>query len=205
MRLRVPAPALVRAKPPPMAPPTVSVLALTVMVRAALRLMAPVPRLSELPLPVKVKSACQLAAAVEPRLTGAAVGLSSNRPAAITERLPVPRAALLVRLTLPAAPTTRLPLWVLVPRRVRAPVVFLRRLRAAPPVKLPAKSKPPGPVRLRTRVAAVTGLSAVLRRTPAPVLARVLSSELVIAVEATAVVMLVLSVIVPFAALTAVT
>ena len=86
------------------------------------------------------------------------------------------------------------------------PVVFLSRLRAAPPVKLPAKSKPPGPVRLRTRVAAVTGLSAVRRRTPAPVLARVFSSELVIAVlAAIGVVMLVLSVMVPLAALTAVT
>ena len=124
----------------------------------------------------------------------------------MTARLPVPRAALLVRLTLPAAATTRLPLWVLTPRSVRAPVVFLRRLRAAPPVKLPVKSKPPGPVRLRTRVAAVTALSAVMRRTPEPVLAKVFSSELVIAVlAAIAVVMLVLRVMVPLAALTAVT
>ena len=51
MRLRVPVPALVREKPPPMTPPTVSVLALTVRVRLALRLTAPVPRLSELPVP----------------------------------------------------------------------------------------------------------------------------------------------------------
>ena len=121
-----------------------------------------------------MKSACQLVAAVEVRMTGAEVGLSRTRPGTMTARLPVPRAALLVRLTLPAAPTTRLPLWVLTPRRVRSPVVFLRRLRAAPPVKLPVKSKPPGPVRLRTRVSAPTALSAVTRRTPEPVLARVL-------------------------------
>ena len=74
------------------------------------------------------------------------------------------------------------------------------------PVKLPAKSKPPGPVRLRTRVAAATAVSAVTRRTPEPVLARVLRSAPLIAVlAAIAVVMLVLSVMVPLAALTAVT
>ena len=55
-------------------------------------------------------------------------------------------------------------------------------------------------------MAAVTALSAVMRRTPEPVLAKVFSSELVIAVlAAIAVVMLVLRVMVPLAALTAVT
>ena len=141
-------------------------------------------------------------------MTGAAVGLSRTRPAAMTERLPVPRAALLVRLTLPAAPTVRLAVWVLVPRIVSAPVVFLKMLRATEPGILPVKSKPPGPVRFRTRVAAA-GLakSPVTRRIPAPVLARVLSTAgLATAVpEATAVVMLVLSVMVPAALSTAVT
>ena len=53
-RVRVPAPALVRLKAPPMMPPTCRVLALTVTVRLAFNVTAPVPRLSEL-VPVKVK------------------------------------------------------------------------------------------------------------------------------------------------------
>ena len=54
-------------------------------------------------------------------------------------------------------------------------------------------------------MAAVTALSAVTRRTPEPVLAKVLRSGPLIAVGATAVVILVLRVIVPLVALTAVT
>ena len=53
-RVRVPVPALVRLKAPPMIPPTCSVLALTVTVRLAFNVTAPVPRLSEF-VPVKVK------------------------------------------------------------------------------------------------------------------------------------------------------
>ena len=84
--------------------------------------------------------------------------------------------------------------------------MFLRMLRAPAPVKLPTKSKPPGPTRLSARLAEVTAKSPVTRRTPVPVFARVFNTGPVIAVApAIAVVMLVLSVMVPAVGLTAVT
>ena len=167
-RTRVPAPDFVMPEAP-RREPTVRLLAETVTVRAPPRVMKPVPRLSELPEPLKVKSEFQEPIAVEVRLTAAADGLSRMTPVELMLMPPVPRAPLFVRLIVPAAPIIRLPVWVLAPRRESVPVPALLRLRFEAPGMTPVMSNEPGPSRVRTRVAAAgVPQSRVRRSVPAP-------------------------------------
>ena len=102
LRARVPVPALVMPKVAPvMPPPTVSVLPFTVMMRAALRTTAPVPRFSGL-LPVKAKSPFQFIGLLAVSVMAAPEVLSIV-PLVIIKVLPVaPSAVTLLMFKVPA-------------------------------------------------------------------------------------------------------
>ena len=112
--LSVPAPAFVKPAPlPPITPPKVSVLPLTVMMRSAPRAIAPVPWV-RLAVPVKVRSAPSVIA-----LAIVAAGEASMTPP-LTVKVPVPRAALFASTKVPAE-RVRPPPKVLAPPRMSLP------------------------------------------------------------------------------------
>ena len=117
VRVSVPAPALVRPKLPDTTPPTVRMLALTVTVRLAPRVTAPVPRFSAFE-PVKVKSLFQFCTLLVESVTDAPLVLSRVAVLEIV-KLPVPMAEdvpplpLLFMFRVPAAVV--LPLLMVVP------------------------------------------------------------------------------------------
>ncbi len=114
MTRSVPAPDLVKPAPlPPITPPKVSVLPLTVMTRSAPRAIAPVPWV-RLAVPVKVRSAPSVIA-----LVIVAAGEASTTPP-LTVKVPVPRAALFASTKVPAE-RVRPPPKVLAPPRMSLP------------------------------------------------------------------------------------
>src|SRR4051794_29128349 len=112
----MPEPAFVRPNaPPPIAPPTVRVLALTVTVGLAPRVTGPVPRFRLLD-PVKVKLPFQVWGLPAVNASGPPLVLLRVPP--LMTRLPVLREVALVRFRVPA-PRVVGPLKSLAPVRVR--------------------------------------------------------------------------------------
>ena len=147
-RVRVPAPALVRLKAPLMIPPTCRVLALTVTVRLAFNVTAPVPRLSEF-VPVKVKLLLQAWTLFVS--SDWAIPLVLSRVAApLIVNVPVPRAELVV-----VEPP--LLIWrVLVPVTVMPP----ERVLKPPSFKVPAPATVSRPLPESTPCAGLAALTA---------------------------------------------
>ncbi len=117
MRVFVPAAVELMSTEPPM----VSVLALAVMVRVALMVTAPVPRLRSL-VPVKVKLLFHAWTLFVESVRLEPLVLSSVAAALEIVRVPVPSADALLNLSVPPPLTVNPPLNVLVPAKVSAPV-----------------------------------------------------------------------------------
>ena len=197
LRVRVPAPALVRTKVEPlMAPPRVRVLAVTVMIRSALRVVAPAPR-SRLWVPVKVKlplRAKGLAAVV----IAAPVVLSRVPPLMAKVPAVVPVAAALLRLSVPALRVT-FPVKVFAPESVSVPAPALEIPKVAPLMTPPRDKVLLFTVMIRVATKEITPVVCVKFAVPVNVksLAKVMALVMVRALAASKVPPLGVSVLVP--------
>jgi len=127
---RLPEPALVMPKAPPMLPPMVSAFAKTVIVGVnEVNVTAPVPRFKSLPDPAKVKLLLTVIRLFVETVTGEALVLSRTALALLSTRFPVPIAEAvplppLLMSSVPAS-TSTLPLVVLKPDSASVPAAIL--------------------------------------------------------------------------------